>query len=408
MTIEKKHELENEVTIRFIAEEIRKTSTGVHARISAALNTTLLAWTNGNVERDEDRVRFINSAYTKIGDVTKAVYPKEHFKHDYDLFCRSLWQLHVEGQAPIAEGGSEEPFSLNFALRPFILEGGGTAIFGPPGKGKSYTLQTMAVALDAGLQFPWESEARRVLFINLERSRKSVRWRLGNINAALGLPRNRPLLVLHARGRSLFDILDVARDSIAKNGVDVVFLDSISRAGMGDLTENNPANKIVDAMNGLCETWVGIGHSPRADDKHIFGSVFFDAGADIMVQLQSERRNHELGVSLRVTKGNDISDVAPRFVVFQFGENGLSAIRTPASGEFAALQAEQGPRGKEEELRDYLLEAGNSTATDIANALGGQRNTWSAIANHMSDITSSKRGRDVYFGVKTDQEYVKA
>jgi hypothetical protein len=70
---------------------------------------------------------------------------------------------------------------------------------------------------------------------------------------------------------------------------------------MGDLTENGAGNKIVDALNGMAETWLAIGHTPRASAEHVYGTVHFDAGADLMVKLTSEQdEDGPLGISLEM------------------------------------------------------------------------------------------------------------
>ncbi len=55
--------------------------------------------------------------------------------------------------------------------------------------------------------------------------------RLGLVNTALGLESFRPLLVLNARGKSLPGVRYVVESAIRDHGVEVLFLDSISRSG---------------------------------------------------------------------------------------------------------------------------------------------------------------------------------
>ena len=38
-----------------------------------------------------------------------------------------------------------------------------------------------------------------------------------------------------------------------------------------------------NSTNSLCESWVAIAHTPRADASHVFGSVMFEAAADVVV-----------------------------------------------------------------------------------------------------------------------------
>src|SRR6185295_8453762 len=112
--------------------------------------------------------------------------------------------------------------------------------FGREGGGKTNSALIMAVSTDAGVPGPFGTPARpcKVLFVNLERSAESVRSRLARVNRLLGLPADRRLLMLHARGRPLRDVLPQIQRSVSDRGVGVVFLDSISRSGAGSLVED--------------------------------------------------------------------------------------------------------------------------------------------------------------------------
>src|SRR6185436_19251129 len=297
-------------SLTFRAEAIHQERTGVHARVAIGYHGVELAWSTFNVERDEDRVRLANSAHKHLNGQAQE-YPASYLKNDLDKFCRGLWEAHIGDMAPEWLAGTPEPVPPRFALAPFILEGGGTIVFAHPGRGKSYLTGLMAVSIDAGTEVPpsmrlWQVRQQRVLLINLERGRLSVQNRLGNINAALGLPRTRRLLTMNQRGRSLQEIIGAARRAVRDHGVGLVLLDSISRAGMGDLTENNAVNRIIDGLNGLSETWLGIAHAPRGSDEHVFGGIHFDAGADVIVRLLSQQEEWgPLGVGIQIVKEND-------------------------------------------------------------------------------------------------------
>ena len=374
--------------------------------MTVSINGTALAWSNFNVERDEDRVRLANSAYTNInGQIPKEEYRKELLKKDLDLFCRGLWEEWIECLAPLELAGTAEPIPPAFALEPFVLEEGGTILFAPPGRGKSYLTLAMAVSIDAGCRQLWPVRQQKVLFINLERGVTGIQNRIGNVNAALGLPRTRPILTLNGRGRSLYDVLPAARKAMAASGATVACLDSISRAGMGDLTENNPVNRIVDAMNGLSPTWLGIGHTPRGDESHIYGGIHFEAGADIVVRVLSQQDSlaGPLGVGLKIVKENDIGKWPVQILAFEFErERGLVAIREAWPGEFPDVEGEQ-PMSMKEVVRQWLADPQirRASATQAAKATGFSRQNVAALFKQ--DATFVELGRDghsVVYGVR--------
>ena len=84
--------------LEFGSRDLRLERTGIHAVVSVAMNGTALAWSNFNIERDEDRVRLANSAYTHIAsNGVAAAYPKNFLKNALDRFCFGRWDAHVSG-----------------------------------------------------------------------------------------------------------------------------------------------------------------------------------------------------------------------------------------------------------------------------------------------------------------------
>jgi len=381
------------------AETVRRERTGVHARLEVRCNNALLAWSNFNIERDEDRVRLGNSAYKHL-DALKDVYPGTYLKSDLDKFCAELWTAFLDLSGPVMMGGTLVPRPPRFVLRPYILDGGGSILFAPPGRGKSYTLMLMMVCVDAGLDQIWPSEQRKVLFINLERSPGSVEDRLGAINQVLGLPRDRQILTLHARGRSLADVAEVAEEHIRQQHIELVFVDSISRAGAGDLNANDSSNRIIDILNRIAPTWLALAHTPRADESHVFGSIHFEAGADVVIQLLSEQEGRgPLGVGLQITKNNDIGPTSMGMLALEFSDTGLSVVRHARKGEFPEIE-----RGRKlslrEQIREHLLDVGPQTATEIAEELGANRsNVGQILRTGTTFIRGAKLGKRQLYAV---------
>jgi len=110
----------------------------------------------------------------------------------------------------------------------------------------------------------------------------------------------------------------------------VVILDSISRTGLGSLLEDTTANQFTDSMNALGLTWMGVGHTPREDSKHIYGSVHFTAGCDIETRLVGSEYGHTLNLLLETVKANDSKRNFKHAISLEFGaeeQEGLVNIR---------------------------------------------------------------------------------
>lgn len=378
----------------------------MHATISISIanpsqEEALLAWSNSNIERDEHRTRLANSVVTYLHEEDKGFL----VKHYLDEFCYGLWAEHLTNYMPEDMAGAEEARGPLFLLRPYIVYGAGTILFAAPGRGKSYIGIIMAVSIDAGIRQFWPVESARVLFINLERSADSVKQRLGNINEVLGLPRTRKLLTLNAKGRRLEEVAESAKVMIQKRGVHLVILDSISRAGFGDLNENRPVNSIIDCLNDLCPTWAALAHTPRKDEEHIFGGIHFEAGADIVVQILSQQsQNGTLGLGLQITKANDISTrYSLDMFALEFGELGLTQIRPAKQYEFPDIMTKR-KVSLLEEVTEYLLENTMASATEIANDLGRGRPKISLLlSQHPSFTIVKKEKRNVLYGLKSNE-----
>jgi hypothetical protein len=385
------------------AGDVHRERTGVHARLEIIANQVALAWGVINADKDEDRVRLANSAGKQLNNGHGELYPNAFLKKDLDDFCRGLYDAEVARFEPTYDAGLE-PAPPELILEPFILRGGGTICFAPPGRGKSFTTMLMAVSIDAGISNIWPVTRARVLILNLERSPPQYMRRIGAINRALGLPIHRPMAVLHARGRSLRDVIEGARRFIQRERIELVILDSISRAGMGELNEGGVGTKIMDAMNGLAESWLAIGHTPRASGEHVTGTMQFDAAADLMVKLTSEQEEDgPLGVALELTKKNDLPYYKPRILALEFDRSlGFIGFRGARRGEFPTIEAGRTASALQR-LKDWTLDQVNGLgdATTASEETGLNRATVAVLyGNRDHFVPMGKDGRRALYGVK--------
>ena len=393
--------------LRVAAKDVRRERTGVHAVVDISVNWKSLARSNFNIERDEERLRLANSAHKHIDEsheLDRVAFPQNTLKHATDLFCNDLWEHHVGAQVGGMLQGDPEIQAGRSLLSSFILQEAGTLLFGQPGTGKSYTALAAAGSIMHGVEKIWPVHAMwRPLYINVERSAASMASRLARVNRALGLDPRTPLPFLNARGKSLADLYEAAQKTIAQEECQLVFYDSISRAGFGSLTGDDVANKIMDMLNSLSPTWVALAHSPRADDSHAFGSQMFDAAADLTVQLRSQTSHDGLstGVGIQVIKANDIRKPPMSVHALEWDADGLCGIRSGQNGEFAELIAGE-RRSKEDQVRDYLLEIGGATAGQVAEHFGWARNHTSTMLNASGWAQKERRGRETVFRVKSE------
>ena len=358
------------------ARNIRKTDTGVHARLGIDLNDDNLAFTVCNIERNEERTRLSNSAHKFLGmseEDANGMISKGELLFKLNNFCDKVWKEWLSIQTPELVEGTTDLSSVLYALKPHVIEGGGTIMYGKPGKGKSFTGMMMALAVNYGTNHYWETSQGKTIFVNLERPARTMPPRIGAVASALGLNSNSNLVVMNNRGQGLVDIHDALEDYIAANDVKFVVLDSISRSGAGDMKEDRVATRTIDMLNDLGVSWVAIAHTPKYDDQVYYGSGMYEAGADVMLRHSSARidENGSLAILLEVTKANDMPVPKPMGLHYSFDSNGLSAIRFATKDEVADLV------DKEIHLRDsikeYLGETGKASATKLSIELSKER-----------------------------------
>jgi len=148
---------------------------------------------------------------------------------------------------------------------------------------------------------------------------------------------------------------------------------------------------------------MAIGHSPRGDDSHLFGGVHFDAAADVMIRLSSERQANTLGIGLDITKGNDLPDFPTEYLALDFdGEIGLTEIRHPKSDEFIDLALSKGIKPIER-IIDYLRETGSADASEIARNTNLDRpNVYRYVKS--DTFMTHKEGRKTLYSLRSDRQ----
>lgn len=121
----------------------------------------------------------------------------------------------------------------------------------------------------------------------------------------------------------------------------------------------------------------------------------FTAAADVEIAMLTERhdRENKLTVGLKVVSANDIAYPAPRYLTYEFGADGLEAIRPARDDEFGIISA--GDMTPQEAVRGYLAQVGKATASEIADELNLSRNTVvSTIRRHNREFVRLPKERN--------------
>lgn len=397
--------IDTETYILLQASNLRRQSTGLHATITLTLYHRDVQHDldddTFNIKRREDRQRLAFAAHRYLESLAVPSCEKESLKHGLDVFCRRLEDEWLKQFTPVlSEGKPASP--LEFWLKPYIPKYSGVVLFAPPGRGKSFTGQIWAQCIHYDMPLIWPVNQARVLFINLERSRDSVERRLGQVNRALNLNEDAPIWMQHARGKTLEVVYSAAKRLIDSEGIELVFVDSMSRSGIGNLNDNDVANSIMDMMNSLCPSWVLLAHTPRNDETHSFGSIMTDAAADVTIQLLTQEKESSLGIGFQIDKRNDMPKQPLQIIALDFDALGLADVRRASPHEFTQIEAGQ-KKDLGDEIYNYLLDSGKESATTIARSLGkeGDRANISRILSvDPRFVNLGRDGHSVLYGAK--------
>jgi hypothetical protein len=402
----------------FRADDVRNQNTGIHAKVTVIRDQTKAESDTFNIGRRGERNSLANAAWErgfneKIDGEDLII--KDEMRYKLMMFLDAVYPA-LQGEIRATELIAD-PTPVSFIARPHVVEYGGTILYAPGGKGKSTVLMMMAACVKYGLNHFWDVEKSNVLLVNLERSELSIARKWHGVLGALGLPEDEVLLNITQQGMSLTELADVIYNTVEKHSIDIVFLDSLTRAGIGDLTDAGPVNKFGDIMNHIAPTWVAIAHTSKADESRAYGSVMFENAADVMVQLtaQSIVAENKLGIRLDITKANDVpKNVPPLFIKTTYDPetlllNGISDTTEYEFPELATGVVREGSLA--DQIEQYIVhDTPNAAASTkmIADHLSKQPSNISAILSKDKRFAKNTRqGREVFYSVVA-QEAIEA
>lgn len=370
----------------FEATQIRSTRTGPHARIDILRGigqpTRRIAYDVVNTDRDSARRDLASAGARALGE-NRWGPVGQALKVRLDAFCDAFWACHVAGSEGQWVKGCRDA-RPGFLLEPYLLDGGGTILFGPPGSTKSYIAMIWALGITHGV-LPWSHRQTPVLLVNLERDATSVSWRTSCIASVLGCEPS--VLAINRRGYTLSAVHEAVLATVKRHDVGLVIVDSLSRAGTGSLTDDEDSNRAMDMLNALGVSWCILAHTPRADTTHEYGSVMQSAAADRTVRCtaQTDSPNRRAGVQLEVCKANDRGKGKPEVFTLAFDtSDDLCGFHRASPGEWPDLTlAAASPLDL---VLEYLDENGSATTTEIATETALQANQVRSICSRSDRI----------------------
>ena len=331
--------------IQFVARAIRRDKGQLRADVS-------IRYKGRELDRDEfrfsDRAKrnaLAGSAFLSLGGATTLPGKKEEMQlllRQFNDCVEEQWQqsIVVEDVAGLAE-----PVTPPWIVKDYVTAGAITALAAAPGKGKSWTGMLIAQSVQHAIPKLFEVyEPMPVLYVNLERSALSLRNRLGLVNRVLEIDAESTMPQLNARGRSMGEVQEAVRRHMEANGTQFVVIDSLSRMGMGSMTQDDSTNEMMDLINSFGAGTLLLAHTPRPApsvsekgrkaairaSEHVFGSQMITGAIDFEVILKAKDSEGQSLVGMKVIKANDAPRARLRGWLYRYGPAGLINV-TPAN-----------------------------------------------------------------------------
>lgn len=319
-------------TLKLRARQITLKGGLVNALVAMIVDTTPVYSDWLSVDKASERHSFANALfgtkYTKglLGPEVTGQYDQQTFEMDLMLWSRALWPCFIGASSGKYEEGDESPTSPRWSVPGLVLDGQTSIWYGDAKAGKSTLMRLAAMGLEYGKADVIPVRAKEpVGWVNAEEDPAEHTRQLGNVNAALGLPRNSKLYTIHARGMHIDDLAQRLERAVRENGMRHIFVDSLSRLARGaNLNENATATSLMDALSGLGPSVNWIGHTGQENTHRLSGSKHFTNAARLMVRVQSRMSfggvSPELkrGVRASVVDANGAAPVPPQFWTYEY------------------------------------------------------------------------------------------
>ena len=154
---------------------------------------------------------------------------------------------------------------------------------------------------------------------------------------------------------------------------------------------------------------MAIGHVGHMDKSRLYGSVMYEAGADVMIKATSVKPNGDelkpqplRAVHLSSYKVNDIPPPPGITIEFSFDQSGLSGIKKTSLEDHPDLfEAVTGQSiNDSDRLKAFVLAKGKVSPTAASMELGLDRKWVSRQLNGQNYVLVQELGKEKFYGVK--------
>ncbi len=227
-----------------------------------------------------------------------------------ETICVRGLQEYRKGEPIESLEPQEEDRPARFLLNPFVYAEYPTLLYGPGEAGKSFLALYWSCLLTSGVMangMATHPAGHEVLYLNWELRAPEMRARIAQLRRGhpelIRVPHHR-----HCNGPLAEFARDLKHEIVARQ-IDLVVIDSIAAATMGDVTAAEAPNRFFEALDSLHCASILVGHQAKAGEGQqatAYGSVFYYNNPRMVYRVQKfqEEESDTFRMSLDHTKNN--------------------------------------------------------------------------------------------------------
>ncbi len=279
-----------------------------------------------------------------------------------------------------------------YRLRPWLVEGEATIIYGEGGIGKSYLAGFMAALVDQNIHsLDFAPIKGKVLYLDYETTYDIAARRFQSLTKGFGLDGTSNVLYRFCHQSLPADISEIQR-IVAENDIDLIIIDSAGPACGGDPESAASAINYFTALRSLRKSSITIAHRSKSGTAGPFGSVYWVNYPRMSYELKKSQdaESDVMHVALIHRKVNDGRLQKPVSFRIQWADDNSVTV-TPEALEDVPEFVSELP------LREQIIQAiknnGPMTIRQIAEETGEKPGSLSVIVSRNRDIFT-KAGND--------------
>ena len=302
--------------------------------------------------------------------------------HDWDAIIEQLCVLtlnHFRTGEPVVDlGGVTPPAEPVSRLRPFVVEGEATVIYGEGGIGKSYLAGFMAALVDQNFHTTTcQPMPGKVLYLDFETTTDIAARRFQALTRGFGFDGKSTVIYRFCHQSLPADIGEIQR-IVAEHDVELIIVDSAGPACGGDPESAASAITYFTALRSLRKASITIAHRSKGGSVGPFGSVYWVNYPRMAYELKKsqEEESDIMHVALIHRNVNDGRLQRPVSFKIQWHESGAVTV---AQEELADVPDFVGELPIADQCAVAFREHGPKTVKEISEITGQQVRSLSVV-----------------------------